>query len=539
MKSKSLFRPQFFFQVLHLEVVRVLVAAFGTNLKYKYVIMKKELLFKGLLILSFISCNNNDVAVLENDSITDGAELVVRAVMGDDNATKTAVQSNGTDIYWTPGDAINLFYGNYSSGQFTTSITSPAATADFTGTISAVTGTIEATGAPRSFWGVYPYNASNSCDGSGVTLTIPGTQSGVAGTFADNLNPTVAKSLGLDLTFYNVGSWFIFSVSRNDIASVTLNGNNSETLVGKVSVTMENSRPKVTGVTNGSTEITMTPTDSVCFKVGKYYYMVLIPQTLDDGYSLTMVTSEGSSATCVVTGEKEFSRSNARGKLLADKGLSFPEIIYVDLGLSVKWAKYNIGATSPEEYGDFYAWGEIEPYYKAGYARENPQAHWKDGKTSGYAWPSYKWCNGQAGSLTKYCSPGGNYGYNGFYDYLFTLEMSDDVARQKWGGSWRLPSSSEFKDLIDNCTWTWTTLNGINGYRVTSNISGYTDRSIFLPAAGKRYSTIFDATYCGYYWSRSLYTESPLANSLDFTSKSVSRNHHDRFDGFSVRPVCP
>ena len=285
--------------------------------------MKRGLLFTGLFILLLNSCNRiEEIVVYDgNDKVEN---LVFQAVIGDELLTKTAIQSNGTDIYWTPGDAINLFYGNRTSAKFTTSITSPAASASFQGSIGAVTGTIEGNGAAQSFWAVYPYNSLNTCDGTGVTLTIPGEQSGLAGTFADNLNPTIATSPGLDLVFYNVGSWFIFSVSRNDIVSVTFQGNASENLAGTVRVTMDgNSRPAVTQVTSGISSITMTPADGGCFIAGEKYYMVLIPQTLTDGYSLTLTTSNGFSATCVVSGSKDFVRSQFRGKLNADSGLTF------------------------------------------------------------------------------------------------------------------------------------------------------------------------------------------------------------------------
>lgn len=213
---------------------------------------------------------------------------------------------------------------------------------------------------------------------------------------------------------------------------------------------------------------------------------------------------------------------------------------YVDLGLSVKWATFNVGATAPEEYGDYYAWGETEPYYEAGYARENPQAHWKDGKSGGYSWSSYKYCKGDYDTMTKYCNKS-SYGNNGYTDTKTTLDPEDDVAHVKWGGSWRMPTVNESIELLNNCTWTWTTVNGVNGYRVTSNKSGYTDRSIFLPAAGCRYdATLSNFRSYGYYWSSSLSTDDPdHARYLIFYSGSHYTNSSYRDRGRSVRPVCP
>ena len=187
---------------------------------------------------------------------------------------------------------------------------------------------------------------------------------------------------------------------------------------------------------------------------------------------------------------------------------------YVDLGLSVKWATCNVGATKPEEYGDYFAWGETLP---------------KDY----YDWSSYKWCNGTAYTLTKY----NNSSTYGTVDDKTVLESADDAATTNWGGSWRMPTDAELTELRENCTWTWTQINSINGYNVTSNKNG---NSIFLPAAGYRYdSSLYDAGSLGHYWSSSLSTDSPdYACYLYFRSDLVSWGNSSRYFGFTVRPVC-
>lgn len=194
---------------------------------------------------------------------------------------------------------------------------------------------------------------------------------------------------------------------------------------------------------------------------------------------------------------------------------------WVDLGLSVKWATCNVGAKSPEEYGDYYAWGEIET-------------------KSIYYWSTYKYCNGSISKLTKYCNDSIS-GDNGFIDNISTLEMIDDVASLKWGGLWRIPTREEFRELLNNCTWTWTTLNGVIGYKITSNISGYTDRSIFLPAAGNSDgSRLDDVGSQGDYWSSSANSGNPhVVWSLEFNSDFQGTDYVYRFYGFTIRPVCP
>ena len=188
---------------------------------------------------------------------------------------------------------------------------------------------------------------------------------------------------------------------------------------------------------------------------------------------------------------------------------------YVDLGLSVMWATCNVGAVSPEDYGDYFAWGETSP-------------------KSTYNWSTYKWRKGAHNNLTKYST---NSGY-GTVDNKKHLDLSDDAARSNWGGSWRMPTHDEFTELREKCTWTWTTQNGVEGYKVTSKTNG---NSLFLPAAGYRLnSSLSCAGSYGYYWSSSLSTDLPYyARFVYFNSSNVDWFFNYRYYGRSVRPVCP
>ena len=190
--------------------------------------------------------------------------------------------------------------------------------------------------------------------------------------------------------------------------------------------------------------------------------------------------------------------------------------VYVDLGLSVKWATMNVGASSPEDYGDYFAWGETEP-------------------KEVYDWDTYKHCNGGSISLTKY-NISSSYGT---VDNKTQLDLTDDAARANWGGAWRMPTDAEMTELTNNCTWTWTTQNGVNGYKVTSMSNS---NSIFLSAAGYRNdSSLYYAGSNGGYWSSSLSTDYPVsACRMYFDSSDVSRySGSNRSYGRSVRPVCP
>ena len=187
---------------------------------------------------------------------------------------------------------------------------------------------------------------------------------------------------------------------------------------------------------------------------------------------------------------------------------------YIDLGLSVKWATCNVGADSPEDYGDYFAWGETLP-------------------KSEYTWSTYKWYNYNQDYITKYCT----YSEYGTVDNKTILELSDDAANANWGGSWRMPTKAEQDELRKKCTWTLEQKNGVNGYTVT----GQNGNSIFLPTAGCRlYLDLAFAGTSGFYWSSSLYTgSSDHADFLGFFPGGVSDGCDSRHVGLSVRPVLP
>ena len=190
-----------------------------------------------------------------------------------------------------------------------------------------------------------------------------------------------------------------------------------------------------------------------------------------------------------------------------------PDYVDLDLPSGTLWATCNIGANSPEEYGDYFAWGETTP-------------------KGSYDWNNYKWNNGSSTSLTKYCTDG----YFGSVDNKTELDPEDDAAYVNWGPLWRMPSTEQQQELIDKCTWQWTQRNGVNGRLVT----GRNGKTLFLPAAGYiNGSSLNVAGSDGPYWSRSLVTEDPLAAYLlFFNSGYLDWNFSgNRAAGFPVRPV--
>ena len=188
---------------------------------------------------------------------------------------------------------------------------------------------------------------------------------------------------------------------------------------------------------------------------------------------------------------------------------------YVDLGLpsGTLWATMNIGANAPEEFGDHFAWGETTP-------------------KEVYNWNTYQWCNGRWNKMTKYCTVT-THGDNGFTDGKTELDPEDDAASVNWSSQWRMPSKEQLDELRTKCTWTWTTSNGVKGYRVSKN-----GKSIFLPAAEGYSGNILSSGNLGYYWSRTLGdTKSYYANYLYFHSTSVTAEAFERSTGCTVRAV--
>ena len=205
-----------------------------------------------------------------------------------------------------------------------------------------------------------------------------------------------------------------------------------------------------------------------------------------------------------------------------DKSGSIDGRDYVDLGLpsGTLWATCNVGASSPEDYGDYFAWGETEPYDE-------------NGKTF-FGWSTYKWCEGSISTMTKYCISN-SYGNDGFTDGKTELDVDDDAAYVNWGTAWCMPSSEQFDELCTKCTWTWTVKNNVNGYEV----KGTNGNSIFLPAAGRRDRSSLDvAGSGGLYWSRALdESYSSGAWYLGFLSAGFGAETSRRCVGLSVRPV--
>ena len=191
---------------------------------------------------------------------------------------------------------------------------------------------------------------------------------------------------------------------------------------------------------------------------------------------------------------------------------------YVDLGLSVKWATCNVGATAPTEYGDYFAWGETT-------------------RKKDYSWDTYKFTEDGGSTFTKYNKTDGK----------TVLDKEDDVVAVNWGGEWRTPTLDEIKELVDNCTWEWQAegniaFNGVAGYKVSGKKAGYTDNYIFLPAGGSIGGgyRIEGAGQLGFYMSATRDSvDADHSWSIGFNSDAWQWGFGLRRNGRLVRPVCP
>lgn len=216
-------------------------------------------------------------------------ELVFTAQSGED-LTKTAFQADQTSIWWSPQDAISVFYGASEGSQFTSTNTQEVAKAEFRGTLNAFTGESE-NGDFNYFWAVYPYSAAVSCDGNSVVATLSETQTGKAGSFAPDTNISIAKNAGLSLAFYNTCAWFRFSLKKEGVKRVIFRGNNNEDVAGTFRVAMGvDGRPTAPEVVDGEKEIVLKMAGNEAFEVGEIYYITLFPQVFGQGFTVTMET---------------------------------------------------------------------------------------------------------------------------------------------------------------------------------------------------------------------------------------------------------
>ena len=442
----------------------------------------------------------------------------------------------GTRVYvnedlllrWTADDRVSIFNRNTYNQQY-----------EFTGETGDNAGGFKPVGGDDFYTGnsipnvvsVYPYLETTKISESGVlTLNLPAEQHYAEHTFGLGANTMVSVSSDNFLQYKNVGGYLVLKLYGDgvSVSSITLKGNNGEKLAGKATVTMPiDGVPSLEMASDATGAITLVCDTPVTLGAsageGKDFWFVVPPITFSKGFSvcITQITSdvyEKSTSKSIIIERSKLSKMSpmeVEGGTPVTPGV--PDAIDLGLPSGLKWASFNLGASKPEEYGDYYAWGETEP---------------KDS----YSWSNYKWCvDGNDFAITKYCVDS-RYGFNGFTDGETILHPQDDAAHMNLGGKWRMPMDSEWAELLDNCSSAWTTENGVYGCLLTSNYNG---NCIFLPAAGCKLNTsVYNAeTYC-FYWSSSLDTSSSdSAMAMFYSIDEMGRDDASRYGGPTIRPV--
>lgn len=478
--------------------------------------MRNTIIFATILsvVMFLCSCSRELEAPMQRSSADDNLqEIVISAALELQPVTRTSRHSDGK-VYWSPGDEISLFYGSGENGgsKFTSLNETDDLTAQFSGNISVVTLGGEGSSLDDiSFWGIYPYRDDNSCDGSSITTTLPDHQTAKADTFDDDLFISMGKSFGLNIAFYNLCSGIKFTVSHPNISRIELSGNNNEALAGKVKVGFDaNGKPEIQSVLEGKTTITLDAPNGGTFAVGTTYYIVTLPVPLTASMKMTFIQRDGNTATRRWSSQNiTFSRNVFKTYTPIDDSQYVTFMETVDLGLpsGTLWATCNLGASTAEAAGNYYAWGELAP------------------RTSNY---------GSANStiLTKYQN-----------SELTELEPEDDAAYYLMGGDWRLPTQAQMQELKTECTWTQSTENGVSGFTVT----GTNGNSIFIPAAGtiRSGTTVINPTQT-VLWSSSKNDDTPKVYIMSIypsgTNNNVSceifgQSGNQLGQGLSIRPV--
>jgi len=520
-----------------------------------------------MAVLALCACENNRLEINTPESKT------FTATIGESfsSDTKTSLDEHG-NVLWKQGDQISIFAASTVNQHYQVTDDSDGKTAAALNQVSAP-GFVAGTEIENNV-AFYPYSstasiAKNSGNYVISSITLPATQNYAVNSFGNGAFPMAAVTSSTsdkNLKFKNiVGGLKLQLKGTASIASISVTGNNNEILCGAANVTVSTSNIPSINLTDASAKtVTLDCGTGVALNTSTAtsFVIALPPMTMTGGFTVVATDTEGKQMEIKTTKSQTITRSNLlkMPEVTYEGVATGPVYAYVDLGLSVKWATMNVGATTPTDYGDYFAWGATEPLYEPGYAQEDPQSHWKTGKSAGYTYmntpyqtantdfsfASYldtKWTKYVGSTTSEYKDASATDS-----DALKTvLDASDDAASVNWGGSWRMPTKAELDELCstDNCTWDWyysgnSEFDGIAGYKVTSKKSGYTDKFIFLPAAGYREDTDLGRVGSrGYYWSSSLYSSGTCcAYDLGFSNLD-NTFYYDRYRGQSIRPVCP
>ena len=459
----------------------------------------KKFIFCTALVMLFTSCMKNDVEV---DAVQRTEDFTATFADG------TRADLDGTAVVWNADDHLTIFTKTSHNRQYKVkdlSANGRSATFEYVGYTGADKTAI------TNNYAVYPYDAEATILGDVITTTLASEQ--IYNSECDLTYALMsAKSSTNNFSFVNSGALLRFNISTILPDTFELNyikiSSQSHNIAGAVTIDTNNHLAVVAN--NGTNEITLAEINETIDSDVKSFYIAMPAMSFEKSdLSVTFSFADGDKTFALPAFDLEQGKIKSidytikdadefTGSTPGEDTPDTPEVgrECVDLGLSVKWAACNVGAEIPEEYGDYFAWGEISP--KENYTSDN---------------------------CLTYC-----------------VQMTDisgkpqyDAATANWGGAWRMPIKAEQQELLNNCTWEWTTLNDVYGYKVT----GPNGNSIFLPAAGFRSGTSsFDVGSGGRYWSSTpTVDDGDCAWDLYFDSDGYDWCWDYRYDGQSVRPV--
>lgn len=469
--------------------------------------MKKTMRFLSMAALALVGammtgCTNDDNIIDEPQQPASKNNIVTMTttVSLDGGAATTRALTSGGVKTFAEGEQMALVYKNTSSATVK-AVSAALADGDITNEGKSATFTFELTDPDRSQNVTYIYPAAMANDDGTVNYDALATQNGTLATLSSTLDLATYSAA------WNAGSLPAATLD-NQLAILALTLKNS---TGTSTIT--SGLTQVT-LSDGTNTYTVTPTSSTFGT--DVIYVAIRPVTAALSYTAT----DGTTNYTKTATSREYAASGFYNLgLRMAQSLTPAGVEAVDLGLSVKWANMNVGAESVTDYGKYYAWGATTDNYSESknYQWSNTPYYTGDGST--HSWSKY------TGSDSK-----------------STLEAADDAAAVNWGGSWRMPTETEMQELLDNTTRTWQSnynSSGIAGYLFTSTKTGYTDKSIFLPAAGYRDgSSLSDAAEGNGFWSSTHSSNASCGRSLIFVSDYASMySYRSRYYGLPVRAV--
>lgn len=471
--------------------------------------MGKNHLLSGaicLLMFSMSACSNEEE--LQADVSTEGVnKITMTATDFEYPTTRTdfEIGSSGAAFKWAKNDTVGIFPNEGAQVYFPMISGAGTNSASFTGGGWALKSS-------ATYAAYYPFIGDMYLNQKKIPISYTGQVQAGNGSTAHlgtydfmAASATTAENGGVNFSFKHLGCLvqlkIIVPVAQT-LPSVILSAD-EEVFVDEGYINLTSESPAIVPTKTTKTlkiELKDVATIAANEVVTVYFMMAPVDMT---GKTLTIKSGE-------IEGKVDAKNFEGGKAYQLATSLKNSGPIAVDLGLSVKWASCNVGAESPEEYGDYFAWGETE-------------------EKSNYDWETYKWWSDANGD--------GQSEENEMIDIGNNISGTKyDVAHVKWGGGWRIPTKNEIQELVDRCSWKMTIYSEVNGYLVT----GPNGNSIFLPAAGdnKSYNG-----HSGYYWAstvggnEALHGGSCCAYCFSFWSSGYEDGYCSRSDAHSVRPV--